>query len=651
MGLPLAPDGAHSATLIDAEFTATHTYFELSAGNASILLDFFSPVTPKDLVRQSLPFSYLTVSATGSSNVQVYTDIDESWTAQSGNTLSNFTTSSGTLIYELSVEGAKPFDTNGDRALWGTVVLAAGNSNGTEVQAGNGVYQDLRSEFISSGSLAGGNSSYAVGDVVALAQNITSTSNATFVLGYVRTPAINFLGKSQAHYYMSQYKNTLTAVQAFINDYPNAVAESQALDTEIASAALSTAGSNYSDIVTLSVRQSYGASDVVIPADSLDTNSTFVFLKEISSDGDANTVDVIFPTFPIWYTMSPDWIQFTLEPLLQYLQSGKWTLPFFVHDLGFYPNALGFANSNDDEKQPVEECGNALILAYAYASATGDVSWVSQYTGVLQKYAADYLIKSGLNQKAQLSSDDGAGPAANQTNLAIKAAVGLNAFGQMTGMTNYSEAGLSIANQIYNDSLATDADKTHFQFQYGSTSNTSHYNNTWITTYNLFPDALFNLSTFPQAAFDMQSDWYPTRFAISANTNGIPLYLGLDWQKTDWVHFAAAVASDATRDLFINSVWAFVSENSTDNQVPFSDKWFIKSQGKDVGGAYFDFKARPVVGGHFAPLAMALGPDSISATGGGNQSSVSTMGTSPQLEEEEGTMHPISNEILRQWGT
>ena len=40
-----------------AEYTATHSVFTLSAGGVVFTLDFFSPVSPSDYLRQSLPFS------------------------------------------------------------------------------------------------------------------------------------------------------------------------------------------------------------------------------------------------------------------------------------------------------------------------------------------------------------------------------------------------------------------------------------------------------------------------------------------------------------------------------------------------------------------------------------------------------------------
>lgn len=69
--------------------------------------------------------------------------------------------------------------------------------------------------------------------------------------------------------------------------------------------------------------QAFGASDVTIPGDTLDTEDVMVFQKKISSSGNINTLDVMFPTFPIWYVMAPEWIRLHLEPVTRYLATGR----------------------------------------------------------------------------------------------------------------------------------------------------------------------------------------------------------------------------------------------------------------------------------------------------------------------------------------
>ena len=57
----------------------------------------------------------------------------------------------------------------------------------------------------------------------------------------------------------------------------------------------------------------------------------------------------------------------------------------------------------------------------------------------------------------------------------------------------------------------------------------------------------------------------------------------------------------STKSMFINDVHAFISEATPGNQVPFSDRYFVTNE---TIGSYDAYEARPVVGGHFAVLAL-----------------------------------------------
>lgn len=56
-GVPDPGPGTKSAAVQSAEYTSTHSIFTLSAGSTKIKLDFLSPVSPSNYLRQSLPFS------------------------------------------------------------------------------------------------------------------------------------------------------------------------------------------------------------------------------------------------------------------------------------------------------------------------------------------------------------------------------------------------------------------------------------------------------------------------------------------------------------------------------------------------------------------------------------------------------------------
>jgi hypothetical protein len=296
-GAPDALSGSVEASLTTAEYTSTHSIFTLAAGTAATFtLDFFSPVSPKNYVRQSLPFSYLTVSvdAKKASKVQVYSDIGESWTGQTGNTVSTFTKSDGVSMFELSVDGAAQYSENANsQALWGQTVLGADASTRITISHASGTSSALRAEFANKGSLSNTTPSFATGNVVAISQGLGSvkTGSVSFGIGYVRQAAINYLGNARTGYYRAQYPDTLSALSFFFDDYADAYSESLASDALLEQKAVAAAGTNYSDILLLTTRQAYGGTDLTISNDTLDTTDIMVFLKEISSDGNVNTCE------------------------------------------------------------------------------------------------------------------------------------------------------------------------------------------------------------------------------------------------------------------------------------------------------------------------------------------------------------------------
>lgn len=57
MGVADSGNATIPAQVQKAEYTATHSTFTLSAGEVTFILDFLSPVSPSNYLRQSLPFS------------------------------------------------------------------------------------------------------------------------------------------------------------------------------------------------------------------------------------------------------------------------------------------------------------------------------------------------------------------------------------------------------------------------------------------------------------------------------------------------------------------------------------------------------------------------------------------------------------------
>lgn len=304
---------------------------------------------------------------------------------------------------------------------------------------------------------------------------------------------------------------------------------------------------------------------------------------------------------PIFYVLSPDYIRLLLSPVLDYLNDGRWPHNYTIHDLGaHFPNATAH-DDGEAEPMPIEECGNLLALMYMYERASGDTAYKNRYSGILQTYA-DYLVENGLYPEDQLSTDDGAGESANQTDLAIKAAIGLNAYGVMTNQRNYSDVGKHFAHMLYEEIAGTDRDRSHFTMFEGDASS-------WGLQFNLYLDVLLDLHTFPIEAYRMDAAFYPS-VRLEA---GVPLDSRENWAKTDWMIWSAVVAmapgveNEGTRDMFVNDVHAYMANGKGD--APFSDKFWVADGVDKRGvphavGTWDGYRARPVVGGHFALLAI-----------------------------------------------
>ena len=330
---------ASPATQTGIEFTATHTIITLTAGDATVTLDFFSPVSPSNYIRQSLPYSYLTVNVTSSSthDVQIFSGADDSWSGFNGSLSASVQTGTDgeSVYFNISDPDQTLYEESDQMAAWGSIVFGSKPAASSTLTYQYASRSTVQQAFVSDGALPDTATSYGEDYVFGMSHDFgnTTSASATFAVGYDRAHSLTLLGTSYSGYHMSEYPTPASALPAFLADYESAYAESETFDARVVAAG-SQFSTNYTDLLEQSARQIYGAMDIVIPSDTLDTSSVIAFLKEISSDGDIDTVDVIFPTFPALYVISPEWIKLLCEPYLIYLNTGDWPEEYIPHDLG-----------------------------------------------------------------------------------------------------------------------------------------------------------------------------------------------------------------------------------------------------------------------------------------------------------------------------
>ncbi|KAF4538650.1 Glutaminase [Lasiodiplodia theobromae] len=374
---------------------------------------------------------------------------------------------------------------------------------------------------------------------------------------------------------------------------------------------------SYYAIVALSTRQIMGAYMLTIPptfgygnaSDIYNSSEPFMFQKEISSNGNMNTVDVLYPAMPFFLYANPNLLRFAMNPLYLNQESGFYPRSYSMHDLGsHYPNATGHVDGAD-EQMPVEESGNMLLMTYSYYKFTGDRNYLrDHYTKLFQW--SQFLIEYTLIPSNQLSTDDFVGTLENQTNLAIKGIVGLQAMAEISTVvgntvdaTNFTSTSSSYY-QAWED-LAIDPTGTHTVLAY-------QWRSSWGLLYNSYPDKLLNLGVIRQEVYDMQSSYYAT----VSEAFGIPLDNRVSLTKSDWELWTAATCEPRTRRLIVNAIAYWLNHTSTNRA--FTDLYETISTGGYPQGT--TFIARPVAGGHFSLLALQrAGKNSTTGTseGGG----------------------------------
>ncbi|KAF2873756.1 hypothetical protein BDV95DRAFT_593074 [Massariosphaeria phaeospora] len=612
MGLPKDIEAAYQVAF---EYTSTKSIFTIEVDHkVQLKATFLSPLTPNDLKRQSLIFSYLQVEVSSldgaNHDVQLYTDISAEWVSGDLNAVAqwDFGTAGDISYHKIWKQNQQLFNEVGDRAEWGNFYYAT-DSQLYHLSHQSGSDLDVRRQFTREGKLTNSadtnyraiRSDWPVfGYAVELGSVGASPTSTVFSMGLCQDEAMQFLGKdglTNLHsLWKSYFPDDVAALSFFHKDFPESNKLSSDLDAKIFGDSTNKAGDDYAILTSLAARQAFAGTQLVGTE-----QKPFLFLKEISSNGNTQTIDVIFPASPIFYYTNPELVRMMLDPHFDNQESGHYPHKWAIHDLGaHYPNATGHEDGGD-EHMPIEECGNLLIMVLAYVQRSGNNDYIKQHYAILKQWA-DFLVTDSLYPAYQLSTDDFAGHMVNQTNLALKGMIGLEAMskistiaGQDADAKYFTDKAHDYITQWQDLAINKGDNPPHTILNYGNWS--SHG-----LLYNLYSDKLLNTNLVPQSVYDMQSAFYPT----VNQKYGVPLDTRHPYQtKGDWEIFCAAVASEQTRDMFIADLAKWVNETPTSR--PFIDLYDTNS-GKHVDAVFGDvhmvFLARPVMGGMFAALIV-----------------------------------------------
>lgn len=584
-----------AATQKSVKITATQTKYDFTCGPVDLHVEFASPLLMDDLELLSRPVNYISydvVSNDGQSHdVQIYFDATPEWAVNELNQEVELNIGkAGDVVFARTGTKEQPIlEKKGDnvRIDWGYFYLASNESESNAFVVGD--FVATKKSFLEGKSLnpATGKLDAVMTKampVLAYTRNLKDVSSkraSGFVmLAYDDIESIQYFGENLKAWWTKDGQVNFDKALANANaDYEEIIARCDRFDSEIYNDALKAGGEKYARLCLLAYRQSIAAHKLV-----KDTQGNTLFLsKENFSHGSIGTVDVTYPSAPLFLKYNPELLKGMLNPIFYYTESGKWTKPFAAHDVGTYPLANGQTYGGD---MPVEECGNMLILTTAIATAEGNAAYAEKHWKALTTWA-NYLMEHGLDPENQLCTDDFAGHFAHNVNLSAKAIMGIAGYGKLAEMlgekevaATYTTAAMKMAKEWMK--MANDGD--HFRLTFDQPG-------TWSQKYNLVWDKLLDLDIFPEEVIKKEVAFYLTK----QNKYGLALDNRRTYTKADWIVWTATLADDSTTfQKFIDPLYDFVTE--TPDRVPMSD-WYETTDATQVG-----FQARSVVGGYFIKM-------------------------------------------------
>ena len=417
---------------------------------------------------------------------------------------------------------------------------------------------------------------------------------ALFLFAYDDIDSIQYFGKNLKAYWKKDGKTIEQTIAEAAKDYDALLARCNEFSRKLWDEATACGGEKYAELLQLALRQVMAAHKLVVDEEG---NNLYIS-KECYSNGCAATVDVTYPSAPMFLKYNPELLKGMLRPVMRYAASEEWDYDFAPHDVGQYPllngqvygvrrKPDGTVEKNYNMQMPVEECGNMIILFAAICDADNSVDFVRPYMDTVREWSR-YLIKYGLDPENQLCTDDFAGHLAHNVNLSIKAVMGIAGYARILerlGETAEADKMMATARE-YAASIMERAKNSD-----GSYRLAFDKPETFSLKYNSVWDKLWGTGLFTEEFYKGEI----ARYKKELLPYGVPLDSRERYTKSDWLVWAACLAEDKEDfETLTASLWS--AYNTMRTFVPMTD-WYYCDTSHMKG-----FRHRTVQGGLFIKL-------------------------------------------------
>ena len=567
--------------------TPTQTVSVMAAAGVELTVSFWSPALPDDPDALSIPITFMDYALSSADGKEHAVSL-------------RFFASSA-----LCYDGSVPPPLQGDRFACGSLHMAFIGQTQQRVLGHSGDHITMDWGYLYMASE--GNVTVENGGLRFSADAAVGNAPAKgfLMLGYDDIASINYFGSFCKAWGLRDGKTMPQALSEFAGRHDAFLNACEELDERVLSEARKIGGEDYALIAAAAWRHTFAAHKLIATPEG-----EMAFLsKENDSNGCIGTVDVSYPSVPLFLKFCPELVNALCRPVLYLASLPVWQEDFAPHDVGRYPHATGQVYAAKRRmpngqtalpyylypagtdvydlryQMPVEECGNMLIMLEAAASFGAKEDLMRAYAPLLSGWVR-YLDAYGEDPGEQLCTDDFAGHLARNVNLSAKAIVGIACYARMLrrmdrdGEAERWEKRAKEMAKSWLERAETD-DATALTFDGIG----------WSMKYNLVWDIVLGLDLLPKAFYDRETRSYLPHINIC----GLPLDSRADYTKSDWLVWSASMAQD--REVFRRLIAPLAHYlHTTSTRVPFSD-WYDTQTGR-----YVAFIARSVQGGVYMPL-------------------------------------------------
>ncbi len=410
--------------------------------------------------------------------------------------------------------------------------------------------------------------------------------SALFAFGYDDISSLVYFGEPVKAYWKKDGRTIDQVMDEALSDYEEISARCEKFSREMLGEAERKGGEKYREILALAYRQVMAAHKL-----ALDPEGNVLYIsKECFSNGCAATVDLTYPSAPLYLRYNTELLRGMLRPVLKYARSDAWEFDFAPHDVGQYPllNGQVYGNNQLEYQMPVEESGNILIVVAAMCERDGNADFAAENMDLLDKWSR-YLDRYGLDPENQLCTDDFAGHLAHNVNLTIKAAMGMAGYAKILarlGRADEAKKAEAKSREFAESMLRRAANED------GSFRLAFDRPDTFSLKYNAVWDLLWGTKLFPESFYAGEL----ARYRHEALPYGVPLDDRERYTKSDWEMWVACFGSREDFEFFADLLWRAYDTMRT--RVPLTD-WYYADTSEQRG-----FQHRTAQGGLFMRLMM-----------------------------------------------